>query len=237
MESEPLLPHADYAKEHKRQVRLGFIRKVMGIVSAQVVMTVAFVYLILRLDTKSMLSQNYYLLTPAIIGYIIIATVLICCKSVSRKVPINYILLFTLTGCISFILAFTCEFYTTASLINALIITAVVTVGLTGFTLVYKVKWSFLKVGVVVIFLGLLVTLGLFLITYLTTGVLPDGLLHFYYFLSVLLFGLFLMWDVKRLTSKKHGLDVDDYVFAALMIYIDIVRLFIEILRLVGNKK
>lgn len=237
MESEPLLPHDDYAKEHKRQVRLGFVRKVMGIVSAQVIFTVAIVYLILTLDKTSELSNNPLLIIPAFIGYIFIACALICCKSIARKVPTNFILLFTLTACLSFILAFICEFYTTWSLINALIITVFVTVGLTAFTLVYKVKMTYIVGGIVVVILGLITTLVLFFGNYVLTGTLPSGLLYFYYFLGVLLYGLFLVFDVKRLTKKKYGLDVDDYVFAALMIYLDIVNLFLEILKLVGQKK
>lgn len=237
MESEPLLPHDQYTKEHKRQVRIGFIRKVMGIVTAQVMVTVAIVYLILTFDKQSSLSQNVYLVMPAMIGYLFIACALICCKSLARKVPVNYILLFVLTACISFILAFICEFYTTLSLINALIITVVVTVGLTAFTLVYKVKMSYIVGGIVVVVLGIFTTLGMFLGVFLMTGTVPDGLIYFYYFLGVVFYGLFLVFDVKRLTKRKYGLDVDDYVFAALMIYLDIVNLFLEILKLVGQKK
>jgi FtsH-binding integral membrane protein len=36
---------------------------------------------------------------------------------------------------------------------------------------------------------------------------------------------------------KAHKFTVDDYVFAALTLYLDIIQLFMRLLRLLGKKK
>ena len=44
-------------------------------------------------------------------------------------------------------------------------------------------------------------------------------------------------WGIVQLIAGKVGLayEVDDYILAALELYIDIIRLFLEILRIVGK--
>jgi FtsH-binding integral membrane protein len=253
MESEPLLPSDNYSKHHHKEVRANFVRKVLGIVSMQVIFTVAAVYLIqishladipegTEIGRRHHRFEDLYgtrtftLLMASMVAYLAIAITLFCCKRVARKVPTNYILLFLLTLCISYMLAFICQFYTEASIFKALVITILVTVGLTGFTIVYKPKMSLVIGCIVVVALGIIGVLMLFLFTWATGGNVA-GILYLYYFLGVIFYGLFLVFDVLRLTKKKYGLSVDDYVFAALMIYLDIINLFLEILRLVGNRK
>lgn len=246
MECDPLLANDQYAKQHKTEVRRNFIRKVLGIVSAQVIVSVAAVYMFMQSNlayvdlngsmTDFYSSRTFSILIVSFVIYLAIAITIFCCKKVARTVPTNYILLFLLTICISYMLAVICQFYTTASIFNALLITILVTCGLTGFTIVYKPKLSIIIGAIVVVFLGLVGILILYLVL-LFSGGNVQGVLFLYYFLGVILYGLFLVFDVKRLTSKKYGLTIDDYVFAALMIYLDIVNLFLEILRLVGDKK
>ena len=50
------------------------------------------------------------------------------------------------------------------------------------------------------------------------------------------LVGMYLVYDVQ-LISGKFGIEysIDDYIFAAMELYIDIIRLFLEILRILGK--
>ena len=50
------------------------------------------------------------------------------------------------------------------------------------------------------------------------------------------LVGMYLVYDVQ-LISGKFGREysIDDYIFAAMELYIDIIRLFLEILRILGK--
>merc|ERR1712048_172251 len=50
-------------------------------------------------------------------------------------------------------------------------------------------------------------------------------------------FCLYLIYDIQTLMSgKRTTMDIDDYIFAALMIYMDIIQIFIKLLELFGEK-
>jgi FtsH-binding integral membrane protein len=58
--------------------------------------------------------------------------------------------------------------------------------------------------------------------------------------MGVLLFSFYLVFDVQLILGGKHSrfkFGVDDYVFAALAVYLDIVNLFIRILHLLSKKR
>ena len=53
---------------------------------------------------------------------------------------------------------------------------------------------------------------------------------------SVLLFSIYLVFDTQMILGRGElKLTVDDYIFAALNLYIDIIVLFIEILKILGS--
>lgn len=58
--------------------------------------------------------------------------------------------------------------------------------------------------------------------------------------LGVLLYGLFLIIDTIMITGGKtmtnQACSMDDYIIGAMMLYIDIVMMFLYILRLLGGK-
>ena len=57
---------------------------------------------------------------------------------------------------------------------------------------------------------------------------------------SVLLFSFFVIFDTQLMLGRWGGheleFDLDDYVFAAMNLYLDILNLFINILQLLGNR-
>ena len=59
-------------------------------------------------------------------------------------------------------------------------------------------------------------------------------------FVSACLFGMYLIYDTQLIIGgegKAAAYSIDDYVLAAMNVYIDIIQLFIEILRLIGDRK
>ena len=55
---------------------------------------------------------------------------------------------------------------------------------------------------------------------------------------SVILFGFYLIYDVQIIVGGgRYEIDNEDYIIAAIIVYIDIVMLFVHILKLVGDKK
>lgn len=56
---------------------------------------------------------------------------------------------------------------------------------------------------------------------------------------SLILFSMYLIYDTQLIAGGKHQragqLSSDDYIIGAMMLYIDIVMLFLEILKLLGE--
>ena len=55
---------------------------------------------------------------------------------------------------------------------------------------------------------------------------------------GVLLFSCFLVYDTQLMMggSHKQSFGIDDYVFAAIMIYLDIINIFLYLLALFGGR-
>ena len=55
--------------------------------------------------------------------------------------------------------------------------------------------------------------------------------------LLVIFYGLFLIYDTQLIMGKhENRLSYDDYIIGAMIVYIDIIMLFLEILKLLGDK-
>jgi len=57
--------------------------------------------------------------------------------------------------------------------------------------------------------------------------------------IGVLIFSLYLVYDTQMMMGGEHKYSVspEEYIFAALAIYLDIINLFLHILRLVAAAK
>lgn len=72
------------------------------------------------------------------------------------------------------------------------------------------------------------------IIVALTTGL--TILSTVYSSLAALLFSLFLIFDTQRIMGgKKHSISPEDYIWASIEIYIDIVYIFVAILGVGGR--
>ena len=99
-------------RNHDKEDRLGFIRKVYGILSVQLCLTAGAITAV-----KTIPGWNEGMGTPAMGGLamgllimaIVIQCAILCCKDVARKSPSNYILLFIFTACKAFVFSFICS--------------------------------------------------------------------------------------------------------------------------------
>mmetsp|Transcript_11527 Transcript_11527/g.15791 ORF Transcript_11527/g.15791 Transcript_11527/m.15791 type:complete len:113 (-) Transcript_11527:94-432(-) len=56
--------------------------------------------------------------------------------------------------------------------------------------------------------------------------------------LTVILFGVYLIYDVQQVSGGGvHKLSMDDYIIGAMVIYQDIINLFLVLLRALGNRR
>lgn len=55
---------------------------------------------------------------------------------------------------------------------------------------------------------------------------------------GAILFGIYLIYDTQLIVGdRSRVMSIDDYVMAAMMLYIDIVQLFIYILQILGDSR
>ena len=56
--------------------------------------------------------------------------------------------------------------------------------------------------------------------------------------LGLVIYGFYLIIDIHRLLNEsRFGMTYDDYIVGAILIYLDIIMIFIKILEILGKKK
>lgn len=230
---DALLPgyNDSMSKSHRKELKYGFIRKVLGIVSFMLLATTLATFYLYTSNAVMVFWYNPGIIYAAIAVYLIIVIVIVCCKNVARRVPINYILLAVLVAAMTILISVIATMYDPKAVLNAFFTAVVTSVAVTAYTLMNKVKMSVIVGSMIGILFALLTTVILFFITGFSTMMYTAIC-----FLSCVIWAIFLMYDIKRISSKKYGLSHEDYIFAALNIYIDIVNLFLELLRLFGSR-
>ena len=134
-----------FSHDNEKNDRLGFIRKVYGILSAQLCLTASAIAAV-----KMVPGWNEAIQTPGMsalcMGLLVISIVveiaIVCCKDVARKSPQNYIYLFVFTICQAFVFAFICSFYPGEIVMSAAGLTALVTVALTFYACTTKTDFT-----------------------------------------------------------------------------------------------
>ena len=216
-------------KDFTQEMRLGFIRKVYGILSAQLLITFLLVCSTFIPSVSEFFIKSFFLIFICTPIAIIILIVLVCCKDFTKKVPYNYILLFIWTICEAITLCCVASRYNYRTVLTALGLTAGVVVGITVYAFWTDRDFTGWGMGLCIASFGLFFfgLFGLFFGEWVNT---------LYCLFGVVLFGIYLIYDTQLVLGKfgrEYG--IDDYIFAALNIYIDIINLFIFILRLLGK--
>ena len=216
-------------KDITQDMRLGFIRKVYGILSVQLLITFILVCSTFISSVRDFFIKSFFLIYICTPLAIIILIVLVCCKEVTKKVPYNYILLFIWTLCEAITLCCVASRYNYKIVLTALGLTAGIVIGITAYAFWTDRDFTGWGMGLSIAVFALFF-FGLFGFLF---GEWANTL---YCLIGVVLFGLYLIYDTQLIIGKfgrQYG--IDDYIFAALAIYIDIINIFSLILRLLGK--
>ncbi|XP_051007440.1 protein lifeguard 2-like [Acomys russatus] len=213
-------------------VRRDFIVKVFIILSVQLLITgvIISMFVFCKPLRKWIISMPWFLyaLLPAVL---VVVIVLACCRDIRRQVPANYILLAFFTLLEGLLLGSMSILYRAEEILWATGATTVVTLALTLFAL--QTKWDFtLLNGVLFVFASVLLIYGIIAL------VVQSYWLHLTYSaLGTLLFSMYLVMDVQMMVGGRYHYEVDpeEYIFAALNIYVDIINIFVFILDLLGR--
>jgi FtsH-binding integral membrane protein len=210
----------------QRQMRLGFIRKVYGILTCQLALT-TIVCSVLALNGA---CRRFVMTTPSLmyIGMFGSLGVFLALMAFKNQHPLNAQLLFVWTLMEAYTVGVVCASYTAAGqgriVIEALVLTAAIFASLTLYTVYSKRDWSFMEAGLSSGLL-LLIFWGLFSLFF---PALAGGL---YSLFGALLFSGFIIFDTWQITER---LGYDDHILASIMLYLDILNLFLHILRLLS---
>ncbi|XP_066210486.1 protein lifeguard 2-like [Saccopteryx leptura] len=213
-------------------IRSAFIVKVFLILSAQLMVTGAIISIFLFSNgLKNWVLKNAWFTYAIFPTFFVALVVLACCGNLRRQVPANYILLGLFTILQGLLLGAISVFFKAEEVLWATAATALLTLLLTLFAL--QTKWDFtLLNGVLFVLLFVLIIYGVILLF------IPSYWLHVLYAgLGTVLFSMYLVMDVQLMMGGRHhysDLNPEEYVFAALNIYLDIINLFLFILQLTG---
>jgi FtsH-binding integral membrane protein len=183
------------------------------------------------------------LITAVILSFVFICGIA-CCEKCARQVPTNYIVLFSFTACEAVMLGITCLFADAVAVGMAAGMTGLVTAGLTAFAWFTKVDFTGMGGYLYAALLSLIVfgfVAGIF-------GSMYDVPLmqNLYAGCGCLIFSMFIVYDTQLIAGsaapgaeqggRKYAIGYDDYVFAALNIYLDIINLFIYLLQILNDR-
>jgi FtsH-binding integral membrane protein len=210
------------------EARLQFLKKVYAILSAQVLMTTLVCGAVMSSPTLTATVKNNADFMP-MLG-IMSFMVLIWLHVQRRNYPTNFYLLGIFTLLQSLTIATVTTFYDSVIVIKAAVITGTVFMSLTMYTFNSKKDYSSWGAA---LFCGLWILIVTNLVHVLFFPESP-----IYEELSAAggagLFCLFIIYDT-HLVMKK--LSPEEYILAAINLYLDILNLFLEILRIMGQNK
>ncbi|GLB37412.1 putative inhibitor of apoptosis-promoting Bax1 [Lyophyllum shimeji] len=207
------------------EIRNAFIRKVYTILFCQILATT-----LVGAGVSRSPETVYWVQTNIWVFYIPLFATLINLGVLYWKrfsYPLNFVLLGTFTLLEAWTLGVVVAFYETRVILQAMLITLGVFIGLTLFT--FQSKWDFSGMGpflfgglIALIFAGFV---GIFIPFSRTTDlVFAIG--------GCLLFSGYIVYDTYIINSR---LSPDEYIMGAISLYLDFINLFLNILRLLNN--
>lgn len=238
-EATPLEPQRDLVKEASVEIRRGFVQKVYGILAAQLLLTT---WIAAPIYTMGLLwvRDHQWILFMSMLVLIATMCSTCCCMKSLREYPTNYIFLFTLTGAMSVMVGFSSAMYTWQSVLLSAGITFGIFVCMTIYACTTTTDFTgmgpYMFAAMCAFFM-----FGLAISIMSMSGIRIDWLIMLYDALSVLFFSFYIVFDTQLILGELGGhrisFGIDDYVFAALNLYLDIVNLFLHILAIMGQRR
>eukprot|EP01071_Lankesteria_metandrocarpae_P001202 Lankesteria_metandrocarpae@DN1369_c0_g1_i1.p1 len=222
----------DHSKEHWRKIQHGFIRKVYGILSVQLLFTCALgAYFTLSTVAQTWIFAHAWLPITCSIVAIVLMIALACSSTLAQRVPINYILLTIFTGCEAVFVGYACAkaAKTTGGevVLQAFVATAIITIALTIFA--FQTKYDFTSSFAILFYVSIAgMIFAIFSLFFKSPWV--QGLVSAIF---ALIMCAHIVYDTQLMIGNgKIKASVDDYVLCVMCLYVDIINLFMYLLRL-----
>lgn len=211
-------------------LRLGFIRKVYGILSIQLLATTFMCFLSMASTSFFQFQlNNIWLFIFAMLLTLILPCFVFCFSSLLKEVPKNYIFLGVFTLCESYLVSFICGMTNPGIVFMAAFMTFAMVLALTLYAA--TTKSDFTMMGGLLFVFGM----GIFLLSFCAMFTNNKFVHIFISCLCVVLFGIYLVYDTQLILGNKElRLSIDDYILASFMLYTDIIGLFLNLLQILS---
>jgi len=225
--------------DHEAVQRIQLLRRVMLIVLGQLSVVavmcsiVLFVPQVRDFILDNIVSNSWLFWVMFITAIIFEFGSLIVLFLVRKKFPVNFIVLLVFTISTGYFVAISVSLYSIQIVLEAVIITAIIVVSVVLYTLISRADFKILGAF---LFFGLLAFIiwGNFYFLLWIFGEYTYWLNQIYCLIGVHIFTLYIMFDVSRLV---HIHPPEEYILAAVSLYLDIINLFLMLLALLGGRR
>lgn len=222
-----------YSQCMQINARPAFVRKVYGILSAQLLFTFLLSFIAMNIRSFQIIQLQYIGIFYFCVALtIILPIILMCNRNLAREVPTNYIILSAFTFSESYLISTVCSLYDPKIVSMAAFLTMGITFSLTLYAMTTKKDITYFG-GII-----FMLSFGIFFAG-LARFFFYNGTIEIIYsFLGALLYGIYIIYDTQLIIGGKRGvLEIDEYIFASMMLYLDIIALFLKVLKLLDSLK
>jgi len=182
-------------------------------------------------NKMAFIRENMWLMWTGLGVSLLVMFPMVCIRKLRVSFPINFILLATFTIAESITLGMVSMLYETEAVIIAAGITTAIVFVLTIFA--FQTKWDFTMMrGILVCVLFVFIIFGFIMIF------VPQSkyLQMVYGGIGALIFSVYLVYDTQMMMGGEHKFSIspEEYIFAALALYLDIINIFMYVLKFVG---
>jgi FtsH-binding integral membrane protein len=218
------------------EIRQSFIRKVYSTLWLQL----AFTSLCIGL-TKGEHAVSHFLVSPGgvlltyvamVMGFVLLCAFL-CCTETMKKKPNDKIFLCAFTGSMTYTLCFVSVFYKTQIILLGGLSTLGIFSGLSLYAIQTKVDYTTCGNTLCILLLGLIL-LG-FMVPFVSAPLVQIG----YSVGGAVIFSFYIIYDTQMIigdSNRKIKFNEDDYVLAAVSLYLDLVNLFLYMLDILNGR-
>lgn len=235
--------------EEIKRDQLGFVKKVFGIVTFQLILTTVIIALVSSgaYVLPEITGGGYYAGALAVLCIMLLACIGVPCggprskrRNCHKIFPFNYIILLIFTLSIAYLLSLLVLRSKSICVLQAACMTTAMVIGLSSFAVIHQRTMVLTDFVAYLYITGFIVTVqSILFYTFKSTS--EDGLsvsndlTVLYCYVGVILFSIYLMYDIQLIIGGKSPLykfNLESYVLGALALYVDIINIFAMLLTL-----
>ncbi|KRZ76687.1 Protein lifeguard 1 [Trichinella papuae] len=218
-------------------IRTTFIRKVFLILTAQLCVVSAVVALFTFNEyVKNYVRQDRSVQLFAFLFYFASVLAISFNEEIRRRFPINFVLLGILTVSLAIMAGTIASLVKSEAVMIAAAVTCLTCLLVSVLAAYVKFDLTELLFPMFVIGIGLCVYGIVLMIFHISYGI--SAAAHaLYSALIIIFFLMYLAIDIQLIMgNKKYNLSPEDYILAAMLLYVDIIQVFINLLSLLNNQ-